>query len=112
MTRGRTPRMSFESRMESGPIRTKLIAVPVAALLVLGAVPTLFVVAPRHALAAGIMAWALAIAMALGAYASAAKVSRRIRALREALAPVADPNAPLAPGTDELDTLAKGVYRA
>ena len=98
--------------MESGSIRTKLIAVPAAALLVLGAVPTLFVVAPRHALTAGVIAWALALAMALGAYVSAAKVSRRIRALRETLAPVADPNAPPAPGTDELDTLAKGVYRA
>ena len=87
--------MSFESRMESGPIRTKLIAVPVAALLVLGAVPTLFVIAPRHALAAGVMAWALALAVALGAYASATKVSRRIRTLRETLAAVADPNLPL-----------------
>src|ERR1700733_6841468 len=98
--------------MESGPIRTKLIAVPVAALLVLGAVPTLFVVAPRHALAAGVMAWALALAMALGAYASAAKVSRRIRTLREALAAVTDPNAPPPPGSDELDMLAEGVRRA
>ncbi len=61
---------------------------------------------------AGIMAWALALAMALGAYASAAKVARRIRTLREALAPVADPNAPPAAGTDELDALAEGVRRA
>jgi two-component system, sensor histidine kinase and response regulator len=98
--------------MESGPIRSKLIAVPVAALLVLGAVPTLFIVAPRHALGAGIMAWALALAMALGAYVSAAKVSRRIRTLREALAPVADPQARPAPGTDDLDLLADGVRRA
>ena len=98
--------------MESGPIRTKLIAVPVAALLVLGAIPTLFVAAPRHALAAGFMAWALALAMALGAYASAAKVSRRIRALRETLAPFADPNAPPAEGADELDALGEGVRRA
>ena len=98
--------------MESGPIRTKLIAVPVAALLVLGAVSTLFVVAPRHALAAGFMAWALALAMALGAYASAAKVSRRIRALRETLAPFADPDAPPTEGADELDALAEGLRRA
>ena len=68
--------------MESGPIRTKLIAVPVAALLVLGAVPTLFVIAPRHALAAGVMAWALAFAMALGAYASATKVFASVRIQR------------------------------
>ena len=98
--------------MESGPIRTKLIAVPVTALLVLGAVPTLFVVAPRHALAAGFMAWGLALAIALGAYASAAKVSRRIRALRETLAPFADPNALPAEGADELDALGEGVRRA
>src|SRR5580658_1140698 len=98
--------------MESGPIRTKLIAVPVAALLVLGAVPTLFVVAPQHALTAAIMAWALALTMALGAYVSASKVSRRIRALRESLAPVADPNAASAPGTDELDALGESVRRA
>jgi PAS domain S-box-containing protein len=98
--------------MESGPIRTKLIAVPVAALLVLGAVPTLFVVAPQHALTAAIMAWALALAMALGAYVSASKVSRRIRALHESLAPVADPNAASAPGTDELDALGESVRRA
>jgi two-component system sensor histidine kinase/response regulator len=98
--------------MESGPIRSKLIAVPVAALLVLGAVPTLFIVAPQHVLTAAIMAWALALAMALGAYASATKVSRRIRALRESLAPVADPNAASAPGTDELDALGESVRRA
>ena len=104
--------MSFESRMESGPIRTKLIAVPVAALLVLGAVPALFVVAPQHAIIVGVTAWALAGAMALGAYLSAVKVSRRVRALREVLASVADPSAAPAPGTDELDALAAGVRRA
>src|ERR1700761_491200 len=98
--------------MESGPIRTKLIAVPVAALLVLGAVPTLFIVAPRHALGAGIAAWALALAMALGAYGSATKVSRRFRVRRGALPPVADPQPAPAPGTDELDMLADGVRRA
>ncbi len=98
--------------MESGPIRSKLIAVPMAALLVLGAVPALFIVAPRHALAAGVMAWALAAAMALGAYVSAVRVSRRIRTLRKALALVADPTEPPAPGTDELDALAEGVRRA
>jgi two-component system, sensor histidine kinase and response regulator len=98
--------------MESGPIRSKLIAVPVVSLLVLGAVPTLFIVAPRHALAAGLMAWAPALAMALGAYLSTTKVSRRIRTLRQALAPVADPNVPPSAGTDELDMLADGVRRA
>jgi two-component system, sensor histidine kinase and response regulator len=75
-------------------------------------VPTLFIVAPQHVLTAAIMAWALALAMALGAYASATKVSRRIRALRESLAPVADPNAASAPGTDELDALGESVRRA
>ena len=104
--------MIIGRRMESGPIRSKLIAVPMAALLVLGAVPALFIVAPRHALAAGVMAWALAAAMALGAYVSAVRVSRRIRTLRKALALVADPTEPPAPGTDELDALAEGVRRA
>ena len=98
--------------MESGPIRSKFIAVPVSVLLVLGAVPMLFIVAPRHALAAGLMAWAPALAMALGAYVSASKVSRRIRALRQTLAPVADPNAAPTAGWDEMDMLADGVRRA
>ena len=79
--------------MESGPIRTKLIAVSLAVLLVLGAVPTLLIVAPRHAIVAGVVAWALSLAMAGAAYASAAKVSRRVRRLRASLAAFADPDA-------------------
>ena len=68
--------------MESGPIRSKLIAVPVATLLVLGVTPAVFIVAPRHALAAGVVAWVLALAMGGAAFASAAKVARRVRTLR------------------------------
>jgi hypothetical protein len=78
--------------MQSGPIRSKLIAVPVAALLVLGAVPAVFIVAPRHALAAGVVAWVLGLAMAGAAFASAVKVARRVRTLRASLAPIADPD--------------------
>jgi len=95
--------------MQSGPIRSKLIAVPVAALLALGAVPATFIVAPRHALAAGIVAWVLALAMAGAAFASAVKVSRRVRTLRASLAPIADPGASPQAGSDELDALAEGV---
>ena len=98
--------------MHSGPIRAKLIAVPVAAVLVLGAMPAVVVVAPRHALGAAVLACALATGMALGVHVAAANVSRRIRALRMTLAPIADPNAPSSPGKDELDMLAAGVRRA
>jgi two-component system sensor histidine kinase/response regulator len=98
--------------MKSGPNRSKLIIVPMAALLLLGAVPIVLIVASQHAFAAAILAWALAFSVALGAYVWAVGVSRRIRVLRETLAPIADPNAFLAPGTDELDALAEGVRRA
>jgi two-component system, sensor histidine kinase and response regulator len=95
--------------MQSGPLRSKLIAVPVAALLVLGAVPAVFVVAPRHALAAGVAAWVLGLAMAGAAFASAAKVGRRVRTLRASLAPIVDPDGAPQAGPDELDALAEGV---
>ncbi len=93
--------------MRSGSIRTKMIAGAAAALAA-----ALLLTAPADARLAGALGCALAIAVAATAILWSIDSTRRVRAVRESLASLADPNAPPATGADELDALAEGVRNA
>ncbi|HMK85896.1 MAG TPA: PAS domain-containing protein [Steroidobacteraceae bacterium] len=101
--------------MRSWPIRIKILAIPLATAVVIGATPWLLVLAPHHRLIVGLGALAALAALAAGAYAMASRFARRIGELREVLGYFDDPLAPPPAGDDEIgalaDTLRKLVYR-
>ncbi len=98
--------------MRSGSIRSKMIAVRAAALVIAVVLGAVLLAAPRHAMAVGLFACGLSIAIAVGALVRAIHLARRVGALRESLAPLVDPSTPPASGSDELGALTEGVRRA
>jgi two-component system sensor histidine kinase/response regulator len=95
--------------MRSWPIRTKLLALPVAAVVVFGSTAWLAAVDPDHRLSFGLIAFDLIIVLAAVALAGANGLAARVAALRDQLASHADPNAPAEGGGDTLDALSDAV---
>jgi PAS domain S-box-containing protein len=98
--------------MRSWPIRTKLLAVPVAAAIAIGLVPWLFLVFPLHRIAVALSALTVLVVLALYLRAVAQDLTRRIGEMREVLAYVANPENPSAIGGDDLDALSEAVHTA
>jgi PAS domain S-box-containing protein len=96
--------------MRSWPIRTKLLALPVAAAVVIGSTAWLAAARAEHRLAWGLLATDVLIVAAALALAVANSLSARIGALRLELAPFADPEAPADTGGDELDALSQSLH--
>ncbi len=98
--------------MRSGSIRTKMIAVAAAAFTAASGLTALLLAAPGEARIAGLVACALSMVIAAGGILWATDLTRRVHALRESIASLADPSTPPAAGADELDALAAGVRNA
>ena len=98
--------------MRSWPIRTKLLATPLAAAVVLGALPWLFIALPQYRLGVVLGAFGVLTVLAMAAYALIGDVERRLHALRDSLAPWFDPAAAPQAGGDEIEGLGEGVRRA
>jgi PAS domain S-box-containing protein len=96
--------------MRSWPIRLKLLATPVAAALVIGLMPWLFMVFSGHRIALALVAYLTLMALAVVDWAIAASVDERIGELRGALGFLADPSGPAPDGGDEIDALAATVH--
>jgi two-component system, sensor histidine kinase and response regulator len=96
--------------MRSWPIRTKLLAIPVAAAIAIGSTVWLAAVASDHRLALGLFAFDVLIVFAAVALAVANRLSARVAELREQLAHHADPEAPSESGGDELDALSEALH--
>src|SRR5271156_2231857 len=96
--------------MRSWPIRTKLLAIPVAAALVIGSTVWLAAARPDHRLALSLLALDVLVLFAAIALAVVNGLSGRVAELREQLAHHADPQAPSESGGDELDALSETLH--
>ncbi len=96
--------------MRSWTIRTKLLTIPVAAAIVIGATAWLGTANPAHRVGSGLIAVDLLIALAAIVFALANGLSSRVAELREQLAHLADPDAPSESGGDELDALSETLH--
>jgi two-component system, sensor histidine kinase and response regulator len=96
--------------MRSWPIRTKLLTIPVAAAVVIGATVWLAAASSGHRLALGLLAFDVLIVFATITLAVANNLSARVAELREQLAHHADPEAPSESGGDELDALSETLH--
>jgi two-component system, sensor histidine kinase and response regulator len=97
--------------MRSWPIRTKLLATPVAAAVVFGVVPWLLFLLPHHRIAIALAALAVLVLLAMLAWALIGDLARRIAGIRDSLGHLTDPLA-TAPGGDEIDAIADTVQTA
>jgi PAS domain S-box-containing protein len=95
--------------MRSWPIRTKLLTIPVAAVVVIGATSWLAAVSPDHRLSLALVAIDVLVVLTAIGLAGADGLSTRVAALREQLVAHADPDAPSESGGDELDALSEAV---
>jgi two-component system, sensor histidine kinase and response regulator len=96
--------------MRSWPIRIKLLAVPAVAAVVIGLVPWLVILIPRHRMAIALSALGVLLALAMAARAVTDHLIRRIGEMRESLAHWGDPRAS-APSGDELDALSDTLHK-
>jgi two-component system, sensor histidine kinase and response regulator len=97
--------------MRSWSIRTKLLATPVAVAVVLGTLPWLVLIFPRHRFAIALAAFAALVALAMLARALIYDLAGRIAHVRESIAHLAD-GYPAAAAGDELDVIAQTVETA
>jgi PAS domain S-box-containing protein len=96
--------------MRSWTIRTKLLTLPVAAAIVIGATAWLAAVSPNHRVALGLIAFDVLIVFAALGRALANNLTARIAGLREQLVHLGDPEAPAESGGDELDALSETLH--
>jgi len=97
--------------MRSWPIRTKLLATPVAAAAVIGLVPWLVLLVPSHRIAIALSAFGVLVVLAMAARSITDDLNRRIGAMRESLAHFQDPHALPAADGDEIDALTEALHR-
>jgi two-component system, sensor histidine kinase and response regulator len=97
--------------MRSWSVRTKLLAAPVAAAVVLGIVPWLVLLFPHHRFAIALAAFGVLVVLAMLAWALTNELLRRIAGIRESLGHLADPLA-AAPRGDEMDAIAETLQTA
>jgi two-component system, sensor histidine kinase and response regulator len=97
--------------MRSWSIRTKLLATPVAAAVVIGILPWVILLMPGRRIAAALAAFGVLVLLGMLARALADDLVRRIAGIRDSLGHLTDPCA-AAPHGDEIDAIAETVETA